>query len=248
MLKRILIKLICKQIALSAMLLFPCVASGQDLLDVPILGQGIRRVRQFRENLHEWEQTVRGFRRDHNFSLVIGQAMGQYKFERVGTVNSQNLSVTSYVSRFEYAFHLEFFGPVGGMLGSSFGYGMDASVSEPGRTSELVAYPGLVAGMVWNIDPGVRLGVAFDYHLERLEGVGEEDGTSPDSPLGVTTRSMATVLSLDVFTSLTWAFRAEFHDRWLSYERPAESEELPLDAIFSREDRWLALGACLHLL
>lgn len=248
MLKRQSVNRISFLLLSTVMLMESCPTNGQNLKNVPIIGQGIRRVEQFRQDLHQWEQTVRGFRRDHNFSLMLGVATGSYQFERVGTVSDQSSAVTSYLTRFEYAFHLQFFGPIGGMLGSSIGYGLDVATDFPARTAELVGYPGLVAGLVWNLNPGIRLGVAVDYHLERYEGVGEQDGSAPDNALGLTTRSLATVVSVDVFYSLTWAIRAEFHDRWISYQRPGESDDLPLDASFFREDRWLAVGTTLHLL
>ncbi len=223
-------------------------AQAQILENVPILGEGIRRVEDFRADLHEWEQTVRGFRRDHNFALVAGVAEGTWRFERVGSIRDESLKVRTNVARFEYSFHAPIIDSFGGVLGTSVSYGYDVGSEGAARKAAFTAFPGLVAGFVFNFNPGIRGAVAVDYHLERYEGVGEEDGVGMDPNISVTLRTVDLYAAADLFLLLTWGVRLEVHDRVATYFRPGRVTGLELDSVFSRRDRWMTLGITYHLL
>jgi hypothetical protein len=207
-------------------------------------------------NVHIWQRYVRGFRRDHNFSISLGGTSGAWSVDRLGTVFGEDIESTGGFVKARYSFHLPVYRGFGYLLGSSVGYHFES----PDKTLNVipvssVQYPGVSLGAVMNLTPGVRLLFLVDYYLERFEDFAERDGLSsredgtPDDPeISVNMSSLDFVLAVDVFLTLNWGLRIESHQRTTKYERPKESFSHPTNAALSKKDRWFGVGAVYNLL
>lgn len=202
-----------------------------------------------------WNRYIRGFRRDHNFALSVGASSGTWDVRRFGTLRQRKYETSGVWSRFQYSFHLPLYNGLGYMLGSSFGYHYEASDRrKPFRPVPALMFPGVLIGVVANFSPVFRLSAAFDAYMERLNGIGERDGTPPDGEISVTMEAFDFGTFFDVFYDLAWAVRLEGHYRHHEYLEPscASSQtcrnDFPVNANFKKDDRWLGLGIVHHLL
>lgn len=202
-----------------------------------------------RKELHRWERHIRGFRREHNFAVSTGISSGRWYVDRLGSINGKTFENTGIFSKFQYTFHLQLFHGLGYILGSSTGYHYEtADQRSEFRPVDAVQYPGVIAGLVYNFNPVLRVSSTFESYLERHNGIEENDKIGEDSEIHVTLQAYDAGFFIDVFYDLAWAIRLEGHRREVYYKRPYKSEGFSVDAKFSKKDQWLGLGLVYHLL
>lgn len=196
-----------------------------------------------------WERVVRGFRREHSFSVTGGYLRGRWTVRSMGTLKDRLISDDGAWSRAEYAYHLQLYEGFGYLLGSTFGATYTRTgESEPIKPPTSLIYPGLVAGLVYNFSPSVRAVAFGGINLERYDGIVESDGIGDDEKIYVTLESYDLGLAVDVFATLPLGVRLEFHDRYQKYRKPRSSEGKPVNASLERFDRWLGAGVVYHML
>ena len=202
-----------------------------------------------RTELHRWERHVRGFRREHNFAFSAGVSSGKWDVSRFGSIRDKTYENTGVFSRFQYSFHLQLYHGFGYILGSSTGYHYEtADRRSEFRPVDAVQYPGVVAGLVYNLNPVLRFSTTIEAYLERHNGIEENDKVGDNNKIHVTLQAYDAGAYIDVFYDLGWAIRLEGHNREVYYKRPYKSEEFAVDAKFSKKDQWLGLGLVYHLL
>ena len=199
--------------------------------------------------MSRWDRYVHGFRDEHNFAYSLGNVKGTWNFRRLGTVADKIAEEHGAYAKFQYSFHLPIIGSFGGILGSSTGYvyetRADRTVYAPIRE---VCLPGLVAGMVYNFTAGLRLSAAGEIYMERVDGLHETDGVEPDRKISVTLEALEYQVAFDIFVHLKWAVRLEYHNRQVYFFRPIKSENYPVNAKFSKTDRFIGIGMLYHRL
>jgi hypothetical protein len=208
-----------------------------------------------REERHRWERHVRGFRRKHNFAISSGISSGNWDVKRFGTLNDRTYDNSGLFTRFNYSFHIQIYEGFGYLLGSSLGYHYESTdARRPFKPVSAIMLPGLVAGLVYNLTPAIRISGAFDAYLERYDGIEERDGKGDDPKISITMQTYdrgAYHLSgfVDMFYNLYWAIRLEGHMRKTKFIAPRGSDEVSdIDADLSKNDRWLGLGFLYHML
>lgn len=209
-----------------------------------------------RSELHRWERYVRGFRREHNFALSFGLSSGHWRIKRFGQISHEReFDASGIYGRFQYSFHLPIWSGFGYFLGSSVGYHYEsADARQQFRPVDAIGFPGVVAGLVLNINPVLRLGSGVDASLERYNGLADrprdcqiQEECRP-TKIYVTMQSNYLVGFIDVFYDLDWAIRLEMAYRELRYTRPEGATGFSVDANLRKVDRWLGLGFVRHLL
>jgi hypothetical protein len=196
-----------------------------------------------------WERVVRGFRREHHFAVTGGILQGSWQVANFGPLRDLQIGDDGFWTRGEYTYHLQIFGPFGYMLGSSAGatYARtadDAAVKSP--TS--LIYPGVVAGLVYNISPRVRALGAISVNLERYDGLRAVAQGQQDTEISITMESYDAMAAIDVFAAMNLAIRVEGHDRYQIYRRPRNAGDKPVNAGLQRLDRWYGAGLVYHML
>ena len=207
-----------------------------------------------REEMHRWDRHIRGFRSEHNFALTTGISSGTWHVKRFGPVKGRNFEGSGAVARFQYSFHLQLYRGFGYLLGSSIGYHYESADRRRAfRPTPAVQFPGLIGGLVLNINPMLRTSLAFDTYLERHDGIDVSEENEASS-IYVTMQAFDVGAYIDLFYDLLWAFRFEVHKRHLTYNRPIlpisrnSGTTYPVDASISKDDNWLGLGIVFHLL
>jgi len=205
-----------------------------------------------KQEIHHWERHVRGFRREHNFALTAGVSSGTWSIRHFGTLNHQTYDNSGIYSKFQYAYHIQIVRGFGYLLGSSAGYHYETAdsraVFHPVAAYE---FPGILAGLVYNFSPAIRVAMTGESYLERHNGIEEKNGPNDDTKISVTIPAYDAGVFIDVFYDLGWALRLEAHRRHLDYQAPNERTDeppFPVNAAFSKDDRWLGLGLVYHLL
>jgi hypothetical protein len=202
-----------------------------------------------RKELHRWERHIRGFRREHNFALSTGVSSGRWQVNRFGSIEGKTYENTGIFSKFQYTFHLQWIAGFGYILGSSTGYHYEtADRRSEFRPVDAIQYPGVIAGLVYNFNPVLRVSSTIEAYLERHNGIEENDKSGEDEEIHVTLQAYDAGFFIDVFYDLAWAIRLEGHRREVFYKRPYKSEGFAVDAKFSKKDQWLGLGLVYHLL
>lgn len=201
-----------------------------------------------RRLLHPWDRYVRGFRREHNMALSLGITSGRWQINKLGSMEGRSSSEQGVYTRCEYSFHLPLVAGFGYMLGSPFGYHYVNQREAHWRSVSAVMFPGMLAGLVANFNPVLRLGIMASAWLERHEGIEERDVSPPATNIFVTLESYDLSAFVDVFVRLGWALRIEAHDRQLIYARPHDAENYEVNAKIEKRDRWYGVGTVLHLL
>lgn len=202
---------------------------------------------------HRWDRHIRGFRRDHNFALSAGVSSGTWRVKRFGTLEDKKYDDSGVWTKFQYTFHLQIYKGFGYLLGSSVGYHYE-SVDKRREFKPVPAYqfPGVMAGLVMNINPVFRFTTAMDIYLERHNGIEERDGVGDDPEIFVTLQAFDAMATIDVFYDLNWALRLEGHKRHLNYQKPNRNKDdnasFAVDANLKKDDQWVGLGLVYHLL
>ena len=210
-----------KAFIVSQLILFPStqlVAERGDLEDSPVLKdliqQKFEEIREFRSRLHRWERSIRGFRRDHNFSLMLGASSGRWVGTMPETSGDIDYTTTRYLLRGTYSFHLELGYSVGYFLGTSMGATLSENANVEGfRSPRVYELPGVRLGLTWNLSPGVRVSGGVDVHLTRIDKFYHEAETAV-----TTSRSLARKLTVDFFVSISQGLRLEYESYTLKVD------------------------------
>lgn len=204
------------------------------------------------QELHRWDRHVRGFRREHNFALASGVSSGRWTVKRFGSLEDRKFDDSGVWTKFQYSFHLPIYKGFGYMLGSSTGYHYESTDDRRDfHPVAAVQYPGVLAGLVMNFTPVIRVSTAFDVYLERHNGIEEADDDGEDEKIFVTLQAYDTGIFIDVFYQLSWALRLEGHKRHVDYQKPFipdSTESFPVDANFKKDDQWVGVALVYHLL
>lgn len=208
---------------------------------------GSEKIRKILDELKEWDQSVLGFRKEHHFALSVGPSSGEWHFKRFGTARKSYPS-SGIFSKFQYAFHIPWYGGFGYFLGSSAGY-----LAEDDHASQIDAanawmLPGILGGVVYNFTPGLKINFGLDYYLERWSNLGERDGEGENPTVSVTARALDGFVALDLFFRLKWAIRFEGHRRDVNFKKPKNASGHDVDAVISKTDEWLGMGILYHLM
>jgi hypothetical protein len=211
-----------------------------------------------RQELHEWDRHVRGFRADHNFALSAGVTSGNWRVKSFGTIDERRFANSGLYSRFQYSFHLPIYHGFGYMLGSGAGYIYETADSRrPFKPVAAWQYPGVLAGLVLNMSSVLRWAVSIEAYLERHNGIEERDGREDDFDVHVTMQVYDVATYFDIFYDLGWAVRIEAHMRRAEFNRPEQPEDATpetrretekVDASITKEDQWLGVGLVYHLI
>lgn len=206
-----------------------------------------------RQELHQWDRHVRGFRSEHNFAFSAGVTSGTWRVKSFGSIEDRRFANAGLYSRFQYSFHLPIYHGFGYMLGSSAGYIYETADSRrPFKPVAAWQYPGVLAGLVLNISSVLRWSVGIEAYLERHNGIAEREG-GDDFDVHVTMQAYDAGTYFDIFYDLAWAVRIEAHMRRVEFNRPYQPEEPTpetekVDASLSKEDQWLGVGLVYHLI
>lgn len=207
-----------------------------------------------REDLHEWEKYVRGFRREHHFTWVAGYSDSTWEVYRLGSLEDRKFHRDGIYGKFQYSFHLPIHDGFGYALGSSFGSMIEsrrnkaAAADDDFKSVPSIMFPGVLAGLVMNFSPAWRFGVFGEVYLERFDGLREQDEVDEDTEIHITTESFDGSIALDWFMALKWAIRLEGHQRRLLYVRPQAPEGKPVDANIKKREQWYGAGLVYHFL
>jgi len=213
-----------------------------------IFAEASEKLREVRTQIKEWDQSVLGFRKEHQFSWTLGISQGTWRFKRYGNQINKYHADSGSFTKVRYAYHLPIWRSFGYLLGTSAGYWDQITGSSGMAVQSITMLPGIMAGLVLNLSPGFRPIIAVDYYLERWSGLKENDQVDDDSDISVTARAVDVYAALDIFYRLKWAIRIEAHKRWSSYKQPRESTGKEVHASISREDHWYGLGILYHLM
>jgi len=206
------------------------------------------KLSEVRSELQRWDQSVLGFRKEHQFSLTSGPVSGQWHFKRFGTVRNKTYESSGIYSKFQYSFHIPIYRSFGYYLGTSFGYINEDDKTEGLDAASAFMLPGVLVGFSYNFSPGFRLVTGLDYYLERWHNLGERDGEGENPTITATARAIDGLVAVDLFYRLKWAVRFEGHRRESTLDRPRKARDKPLDAQIVKNDSWLGMGLLYHLM
>lgn len=201
-----------------------------------------------------WERYVRGFRRDHNFSVSSGISRGHWVVDKFEEIESKRFYSEGVYSKFRYSFHIEIYHSFGYLLGSSAGYFQELKNSKT-KTQEFVPtsayqFPGLVGGIVWDMSPMWRVTAAADIFLERHNNIKKRASEGHDEEvISVTAESLDLLATVDYFYTLTWGVRLEAHNRQSQLKSPTSNDKGYFPSIkITRKDQWYGVGLLYHIL
>jgi hypothetical protein len=209
---------------------------------------GAPDLRKIRERIRDWDQSVLGFRREHNFSFIVGPTRGTWKVKHFNNQVNKSHDDSGWFSKVNYSYHEQLYEGFGYYLGSSAGYWQTTKRSNSVSVQSATMLPGVLAGFSLNITPGFRMISGIEYYLERWNSLAEDDDVAEDSRVSVTARAFDWLIGFDIFFRLKWGIRFEAHRRRVEYVRPDAPSGKPVDIMISREDEILALGLVYHLM
>jgi hypothetical protein len=188
----------------------------------------------------EWSRAVRGFRREHHFSLSYGLVNNHWRGNLSQDETRFSFENTGHQARLSYAFHLPLLGGFGYYLGTQAS-AMFALSSKNNQGGELsYGLPGLSAGFVYNLADQLRVGSGVEFGWQRVEKLGLPEAWSRKK-ISVTGETRAWQGQIDYFYELSWALQLVFESTELSY-KPAESLSL------SKVSQTWSLGILKHLI
>ncbi len=188
----------------------------------------------------EWSRAIRGFRREHNFSVSYGNVSSHWR----GHV-SKDETVFSFKNlghqvRFNYAFHLPLYAGFGYYLGTQTSV-LIAAANKSNEAAE-VSYglPGLNSGLTLNLSDHLRCSAGLELGWQRIEKLGLPEAWDRKR-ISVTGETRTWHGQIDYFYELSWAFVLEYESSELSYN-PTESLSL------SKVSHTWSLGLLKHLI
>jgi len=205
----------------------------------------IRLIQPARE---DWHQYVRGFRREHHFSTSLGYGAGTWRFSQLGDVERDDVEVESYLSRFIYSFHIPISSSVGYFLGTSVGVSSEQFLTRRVKVDSVYSVPGILLGLAWDYNPGLRFAVGVDHYLERYEGFSHREAVDGDQLMSFAVNVTDLFIWTDIFFRLNLALRVELHNRQTTFIRPPRAQEYLVGGRMAKKDQWLGLGLVYHLM
>jgi hypothetical protein len=188
----------------------------------------------------EWSRAVRGFRREHNFSISYGYVISRWKGHLTDDEDIFSFANEGHQVRIAYAFHLPLMGGFGYYLGTQTSALMAAS-SREGKGSELsYGLPGLNVGLILNLSDRVRVASGVELGWQRIEKLGLPERFE-SKRISVTGETRTWNGQIDYFYELSWAAQLTYEASELNYA-PAESLSL------RKVSRSWSLGILKHLI
>lgn len=209
---------------------------------------GAPNLRKIRERIRDWDQSVLGFRKEHNFSYIVGPMSGQWRVKHFNNQVNQTYKDTGWLSKVRYSYHEQLYEGFGYYLGTSAGYWQTTGGSGSVKVDSATMLPGVVAGFSLNLTPGFRFVTGIEYYLERWNSLAEDDDEGEDSRVSITARALEWMIGFDVFFKLKWGVRFEGHRRRVEYVRPDDVAGKPVNILIERQDQAFAIGLVYHLM
>lgn len=205
---------------------------------------------KIRDELSEWDQSVRGFRKMHHLSLLCGPTDGTWRIARFAGQYGETFRDEGIMTKIFYSYHIQIFQGFGYFLGTGIGYwqktgskGKDSGFDI--QSTEQV--PGVLLGLTQNISPGFRANAGLYYGMERLRHFRFKDSEGTKTMTG-TARSFDWLFSFEVFFKLNYALGITYYLRDLTFTTPKNAEGYTVDAQIRKTEDWLAFGLIYHLL
>lgn len=218
--------------------------------------QSLEKLEKFRQELHRWDRSVRGFRHAHNFSWFYSSVLSQWNLD--GSLledGSEQPYAEVYETNqdylgFEYTFHLHLFDSFGYYLGSSLGFSWEERSKGGNLTIEkALTFPGAVVGLSLNLSPAVRLLTDLSVNLTRFERFKEyRAGVGDSSKIYFNARTFSWKVGFDFFFKLNWAVRLAWEKFETRYKPVKGSELTELGIERVQKGHKYTLGAVFHLL
>lgn len=195
-----------------------------------------------------WQRFVGGFRKNHNFAVVVGRASNRWYVRDFGTIGDEHIESKAAYAKFQYSFHIPFSRSFGALLGSSTGYYFESLSDGSGfRAGPAIHLPGVLAGLVFNPTPVWRILVTAESYLERIETL-RNTSVEPQEVLQTTMLTYYDFgLMIDFFYSLNWAVRAEGHYKYSANHPPARGQGV-IEGSVQKYDLLFGMGLVYHLL
>ncbi len=188
----------------------------------------------------EWSRAVRGFRREHNFSVAYGYVVSRWKGHLTDSSDIFSFANEGHQARISYAFHLPLVGGFGYYLGTQ----TSALVAVPSRDSkgDEISYglPGLNVGLIINLSDRVRVASGVEFGWHRIEKLGLPERFERKR-ISVTGETLTWNGQIDYFYELSWAVQLTYESSELNY---ASEESLSLRKL----SRTWSLGILKHLI
>lgn len=188
----------------------------------------------------EWSRAVRGFRREHNFSVSYGYVVSRWKGHLTESTDIFSFANEGHQARISYAFHLPLVGGFGYYLGTQ----TSALMAETSRESEggEISYglPGLNVGLIVNLSDRVRLSSGIELGWHRIEKLGLPERFE-NKRISVTGETQTWNGQIDYFYELSWAVQLTYESSELTYN---SKESLSLRKL----SRSWSLGILKHLI
>ncbi len=198
-----------------------------------------------RNNQDRWDQVLRGFRKGHNFVLALALDSGCWEGQLPSTQQQDEVvthdfyyRTSQYSLRFSYAFHIQIGGGLGYYLGTQFGSNLfeTADSKQNYRRARMFSLPGILAGLVYDVSPTVRVLLGVGAHLKRID----KFYAYPEKAV-VTARVVSPGIKIDYFLTLSDGLRLEYEDYLLKFRR---SDSLTI----KRKGKSFMLGWVRHLI
>lgn len=220
-------------------------------------GGAFQRLDAYRAQLHQWDRIVRGFRFAHNFSLGVSNR--KKKWEMSGSIshdNVDNLYSSTYATEatmvmFSYSFHLPISESFGYFLGSSVGISLsEASADKEMEVDRTLELPGVILGLVWNVSPALRLSLALDGHLLRVEKLREahSEGDLPGSVVYMNGVGFYPEVAAEFFYRLGSALKLAYVYSFEQFTSPDGSEGRPIGVSRSNQGKGILVGVTYHII
>jgi hypothetical protein len=209
------------------------------------------KLKQYREDRSRWDSMIRKFRQDHNLSAVAGVGKARWN---LGAFNDPEESDAShYYMAVQYCFHLPIYKRFGYFLGSSFGFeNQQVMQDEVVTTQKNYDLPGLIVGLVWNLNSYSRITSSLKGNLLRVEGLKVDNfATEPKNTYksDQTGRSFGYNLAFDIFLKLEWGLRFEGEVITTSFHAIKDAPEHSILAYdFSKTEQRYGIGLVYHMI
>jgi hypothetical protein len=188
----------------------------------------------------EWSRAVRGFRREHNFSVSYGYVVSRWKGHLTDSTNIFSFANEGHQARISYAFHLPLVGGLGYYLGTQTSALMAATSRESEGGEISYGLPGLNVGLIVNLSDRVRLSSGIELGWQRIEKLGMPERFDRKR-ISVTGETQTWNGQIDYFYELSWAIQLTYESSELNYN---SKESLSLRKL---SHSW-SLGILKHLI
>lgn len=188
----------------------------------------------------EWSRAVRGFRREHNFSISYGLVISRWKGHLTDDSNIFSFENEGHQARLAYSFHLPLVGGFGYYLGTQTSALMAPSTRDSKGGELSYGLPGLNVGLILNLSDRVRVASGVELGWHRIEKLGLPESLQRKR-ISVTGETRTWNAQLDYFYELSWALQLTFESSELNY--------LGADSLSLRKlSRTWSLGILKHLI